>query len=222
MNRSSLAIFRSLRHCASAARPHPVPPGLAASARRAPGALAALIAMTATALADEPSAAPPDLSAIISHTPLWAWGVLVLLVLLGLSRTREREVGLVGIVLFPVVIALLWASNFTALPSAGQIAGLALGAMLGLAAGLALEQRYRPAPLGNGRLRLPGEWTSLVVALAIFLTRYVKAVIGATDPALARSDAFVLATTGLTSFFAAMLLTRAALRLRLLLRPALA
>ena len=145
------------------------------------------------------------------------------LVVLGLRRTREREVGLGGILLFPVVIVLLSLSGFigASVPVA-QLAGLALGAMLGIAAGLTLERRYAPTSLGAGRLRLRGEWTSLVVVLVVFLTRYVKSVVGITDPLLAQSDSFILVTTGLSTFFSAMLLTRAALRIRLILRPALA
>jgi len=77
-----------------------------------------------------------------------------------------------------------------------------------------LERRHGATRLDRGRVRLPGEWTSLVVVLVVFLTRYAKAVIANVDPALTVSDGFEFTSAAVSGFFAAMLLSRAVMRLR--------
>ena len=185
----------------------------------APAAVGAAILST-PAFADtgaQPSSAPSLLD-IVTHTPAWAWLVLVALVWLGLQRTRPRDVGVARLVLMPAILVALSLSNLLLGGlSIGVIAGLGLGGLLGAAAGFALERLQPARPLGNGRIWLPGEWTSLVVVLAVFVVRYVRAVAASVDPVLAGSDAFVVPMTGLSGFFALMLITRTVLRLRVAL-----
>ncbi|MDR3470325.1 MAG: hypothetical protein P4M09_01305 [Devosia sp.] len=220
MNRPAHAAYRPLRR-----RPDKtVRP--ASSHLRVAAALGALLPLTALpsrAAEAAPVAAAPGPLDIVSHTPLWVWAVLVVLVGFGWRRTREREIGLPGLLLFPIVIVALSLSNLAGagLPIA-SFAGLAIGGMLGVALGLTLERRNAPTPLGGGRLRLRGEWTSLAVVLAVFLTRYVRTVVGITHPLLAASEVFGLVTAGLSALFSLMLVTRTLLRLRIALRPSLA
>jgi len=154
--------------------------------------------------------------AIVSHTPSWVWLVLVALVWFGLKRTQAREVGLRGLLLLP--LALVGYSLYNILGGTltmSTLGGLGLGGLLGLAAGISLERRFIPTPLGGGRLLLPGEWTSLFVGVAIFLTHYGATVIGQVDPALALTDGFLVAMGGLSGFFAMLLLVRTIIRLQL-------
>jgi hypothetical protein len=64
-----------------------------------PAAVGAAILST-PAFADagaQPSSAPSLLD-IVTHTPVWAWLVLVALVWLGLQRTKPRDVGVARLV----------------------------------------------------------------------------------------------------------------------------
>lgn len=184
--------------------------------------LAALVALGSAgpALAAGPAAGPVSVVSIIAHTPLWAWAVLAGLLVLGFAGTRPRKAGIAGIVIFPMVLLVLSLANLVSNGLAfTALAGLGVGGLLGAAAGLTLERRYAPTPLGRGRLLLRGEWTTLVVVLAVFANRYVSAVLRAMDPALAASDGFGLVTAGVSAFFAFLLLTRIVVRLRLALTP---
>ena len=220
MNRPAHAAYRPLRRRLGTTA-HPVRSHLRLAAP--PAALLSLMALPARAAEVASAAAAPGPLDIVAHTPFWVWALLALLVWFGLRRTREREIGLPGLLLFPVVIVALSLSNLAGagLPVA-SFAGLAIGGMLGVALGLTLERRNAPTPLGGGRLRLRGEWTSLAVVLAVFLTRYVRTVVGVTDPVLAASEVFGLVTAGLSALFSLMLVTRTLLRLRIALRPSLA
>ena len=168
MNRPAVSAFLPLR------RPTRLP---VKRDRRNLIALTAGIALAAAtplpARAAEPGAAEGvSVLSIVGHTPAWVWLVLAGLVWLGLARARDREVGLSGLIVFPLIITVLAVYNLAGSGLAAAIVGgLGVGALLGLAAGIFLERRNGATRLERGRLRLKGEWTSLIVVLVVFLTR---------------------------------------------------
>ncbi|UXN76005.1 hypothetical protein N8D56_25075 (plasmid) [Devosia sp. A8/3-2] len=158
------------------------------------------------------------LADILANTPYWVWLISAVSVWRGLSRTQPREVGIGGLTLMPIVLVGLSLHNLLGdgLTSA-ILAGTGMGGLLGLAAGFQLESQFVPQKLDNGRLRLPGEWTSLIMALVIFGTRYIKIVTGIVNPTTAHADAFRGGMAIISAFFLTMLLTRTVLRLRMAL-----
>ena len=213
MNRPAVSAFLPLR------RPRPI------AVKRDRGNLVALVAGTALAATPLPACAAEQgaveglsVLSIIGHTPAWVWLVLAGLIWLGLARARDREVGLPGLILFPLIITALAIYNLAGSGLAAAIvAGLGVGALLGLAAGIFLERRNGATRLDRGRLRLKGEWISLILVLAVFLTHYAKAVVSNIDPALALSDGFEFTSGALSGLLAAMLLSRTVMRLRVAL-----
>lgn len=150
----------------------------------------------------------------IINTPVWVWLLLALLVWRGLKATTPREVRLRGLVIMPIILAGLSLHNLVGLVGAnGTLIACALGAALGIAAGLGLERRHPAVPLGNGRLLLPGEWTQMVVVLSIFATRYVGTVLRITHPDIAADGRVILVLAGVSVFFSALMLIRTAARL---------
>ncbi|WP_052726461.1 DUF6622 family protein [Devosia epidermidihirudinis] len=159
----------------------------------------------------------PTIFDIVSHTPSWVWIILALLIWRGIKQMQPREVGIRGLVLFPLLLMAL--SAYTILSSGlsmAVIAGVGLGALGGIAAGLSLERRYPSVPAGRGRLLLAGEWTSLAVILSAFTIRYVKTVAANVSPELLSNGTFQLVTVGISAFFGVMLLTRMISRLGVL------
>lgn len=116
---------------------------------------------------------------IFSHTPAWVWGLLVALLLLGLSQTRQRQVAPWRLWLLPAALSLwgLWSmrGNFQAVPLALPVWALCAG-------GAAHAVSSRQAAPGvrwladAGRWQLPGSWLPLVVIVLIFCTRYASTV----------------------------------------------
>ena len=158
-----------------------------------------------------------SIASIFAHTPFWVWIILAAMLWRGLKSTMPREVGLTSLLLLPAILVLLSSySLFTAGLSVAVVAGLAMGALLGIAAGIQLDRRFAAVPVSPGRIRLPGEWTPVAVVLTIFATRYIRIVAGIVNPALATNSTFLLVMSGISAFTAAMLLTRTALRFRVL------
>jgi hypothetical protein len=189
-----------------------------------PAAVATLATLAVATTSPARAAGPGPLEgvsvlSIIEHTPAWVWLVFAGLIWIGLGRTRDREVGLRGLILFPSII--IASSIYNNLLGSGlvaaMIAGLGVGALLGLAAGIALERHFGAIRLDRGRLRLKGEWTPLVIVLIVFLTRYVRIVLINIDPAFTLTDGFEFTTAALSGFFAVMMLSRTIMRLRIAL-----
>ena len=122
---------------------------------------------------------------ILSHTPVWVWGLLAALIALGIAQTRQRRMAPWRLLMLPLVLLGLglWsmAPGFIAQPLSAAFWLVALGA------GVALLAR-RPAPAGaqwlpvEQRLLLPGSWMPLLLILTIFLLRYAANVGMAFNP----------------------------------------
>lgn len=154
--------------------------------------------------------------AILANTPAWVWAVLLLIVLMGLRRTRDRVVTTPRLVLMPLIILGLAVSNLaTAAASTTGMTGAVIGLLAGLAAGAAIESRAGAERVRQGVLLLKGEWMSFVVVLAIFLVRYLSIVVSTVDPVLAAGAPYHFVTALLSAFFAALTLARTGLRLKL-------
>ncbi|WP_439600643.1 DUF6622 family protein [Devosia sp.] len=152
---------------------------------------------------------------ILTHTPLWVWPVLALIIVIGLKRTQDRTVSAPRLVLMPLVILGLAGWNLAALGgSLTAMAGLGIGIVVGTSAGLTLESRAGTTQVSRGVVHLKGDWVSFFVLLAIFAMRYATTVVSIAAPAIAASDAYHFVTALLSGFFAFLTLSRTGLRLR--------
>ena len=157
-----------------------------------------------------------NIFAILANTSLWVWAVLLVIVLMGLRRTRDRVVTTPRLVIMPLIILALAVSNLAgATADAVGMLGALIGLAAGVAAGASIEGRSGAERISQGVLRLRGEWVSFATVLAIFLVRYVSTVISSIDPATAAGAPYHFVTALLSAFFAALTLTRTGLRLRL-------
>ena len=152
---------------------------------------------------------------ILTHTPLWVWAALALIIVVGLGRTRDRTVTAPRLVLMPLIILGLAAWNLTGLSgSLTAMAGLGIGIVAGTSAGLTLESRAGTTQVSRGVVHLRGDWISFFVLLAIFAMRYVTTAMSIAAPAIAAGDAYHFVAALLSGFFAFLTLSRTGLRLR--------
>ena len=160
---------------------------------------------------------------IFSHTPVWVWGLLAALMVLGFSQTHQRDVAPWRLLMLPLVLLGLglWsmAPGFIAMPLTAFAWLAALGTGVALQAGLS-------APIGTTwlpaaqRLRLPGSWMPLLLILIVFVVRYGANVGMAFNPGWRYAPELLLPLALLYGGVSGLFLGRALALLKLTRAPA--
>lgn len=133
---------------------------------------------------------------ILTHTPVWVWGLLAVITALGARQLFATTVSAKRLVFMPLGLGAYSlygvAHGFgTTLP---VLAGWLVGVGVVIAVGLALPvaESRRAQPLENGQLRVPGSVWPLVSMWAVFGIRYVSAVVLVMHPGWAHGSTFSL------------------------------
>lgn len=171
----------------------------------------------------QPPQGTPLIGQILMNTPLWVWGLLAALLVLGWSQTRSRSVGLARITLLPLGLgALSLYGTFSAFGASPAV----LGSWLAATALLLLIVTQMPLPAGAAynparrQFELPGSWVPMALIMGIFLTKYMVGVGLAMDPAMAANTGLTLAIATLYGVFSGIFAGRAVRLLRLARPPA--
>jgi hypothetical protein len=149
--------------------------------------------------------------AIVQHTPAWVWGLLIVLLALGLSQTRDREIGLARVTVLPLAMVAL--SLYGVLGAFGEAPVALAGWALGLAAALAVGSR-RVAVRGarwsaeRALLHVPGSWLPLTLIVGLFAIKYIAGISLAMQPALAGNAGFAGACSLAYGSFSGLFLAR--------------
>ncbi len=131
--------------------------------------------------------------AIVQHTPVWVWGLLSVLVALGLWQARDREMSLRRITVLPLVMIVLSLSGVLSAfgPAPVALSSWAVGAVIALAlARQWLGVRGAKWSPGARALLVPGSWLPLALMLGLFAVKYFAGYSLAMNPALVRDAAF--------------------------------
>lgn len=147
---------------------------------------------------------------IVRGTPVWVWGLLALLVALGVSQSMPRRVSARRAIAVPALMVALSlagvATTFGARPVAlaAWSAGIALAVVFGLQAVAPRGARWLR---DVARFELPGSWLPMALILALFCVKYGVGVGLAIHPSLAANTGFevavALAYGGFSGLFAA-------------------
>ena len=158
---------------------------------------------------------------IVRHTPLWVWGMLAALLIIGANQARPRRVARVQLLALPLGLLAL---GLVSLAPLFVHQPLAAGLWL-LALAWAWHGRARlPAPTGArwdaaaSRMALPGSLGPLLVIVAIFSLKYSLGVALTMHPSWRGEAAVVLPMALLYGALSGWLLGRAWTLLRLSLR----
>lgn len=168
---------------------------------------------------------PEALGTVLRKTPLWVGGLLAVLLALGLSQTRDRQVSQLRMAIMPLAMTALslWGmvSAFGKSPMFGYVmlvwlaGALLIGSLIAMTAprpGTA----YDPA---RRSFTLPGSWLPLALILGIFLTKYVVGVDLVMQPELSRDGQYTLIVGILYGVFSGAFAGRSARLWRLARRP---
>jgi hypothetical protein len=121
---------------------------------------------------------------IISHTPLWAWAVLVYLIWQGLQATKPRSTSIWRLMIVPAVFIVMGLSRIALRPGDGTwplLAWLA-GAIVFLPLGLLRQPKLLAVDRQNMRVTRAGSKAPLIRNIVVFLLQYAVAVTAALDP----------------------------------------
>lgn len=129
---------------------------------------------------------------ILSHTPLWVWGILLLLLVLGWRARQDRQLSLNQALILPLVILLLTTKSLFGHFSQPTVwlvwgAGLAM-ALLGMALrGPSERVRFNPQ---NKTLQIAGSWQPMGLMLGVFISKYCFEAMLAMNPQWATQMSF--------------------------------
>ena len=143
---------------------------------------------------------------ILSHTPIWVYGLFFVLLGFGLIQMRTRTVSKIPALLLPVgMIALSLAginSSFglRTIPPAAWGMAMVIATVVGYA--FFRDTRIHCEATG-GKFLIPGNWVPLVVMMAIFFSKYVYAVMHAFDAEIISTPMFIgaLSAVYLSGYF---------------------
>jgi hypothetical protein len=129
---------------------------------------------------------------IIRHTPLWVWGILAAITLLGARQMRDHETSRVRLLVAALGLGgySLWGAIavFGINAAATWLAGMALA----FALNHKLQWPRTVTVVGNGRFALPGGPWPLLLMWTIFMLRYALAVKLVFQPSLAQQAAWAI------------------------------
>ncbi|CUH87593.1 hypothetical protein PH5382_01522 [Phaeobacter sp. CECT 5382] len=129
------------------------------------------------------------LTGILTGAPLWIWPLLLLLILLGLHASRDREMSILPYSLMPL-IALSNVPVLIVQPEAGMAFGAwGLAYICGAGLGFRIQARWIIARRGL-RAEVAGEWLSLAVMMLLFWANFANGVTVAVAPDLVASSAY--------------------------------
>ena len=165
----------------------------------------------------------PMIAQILINTPLWVWGLLAVLLVLGCSQVRSRAVGLTRIALLPLGLG---AFSLYGTISAFGASPTVLGSWLAATTLLLLIVTQLPLPPGvrydsaNRQFQLPGSWMPMALIMGIFLTKYLVSVSLVMHPELKTHADISLAIGTLYGVFSGIFAGRTVRLICLALRPA--
>jgi hypothetical protein len=149
---------------------------------------------------------------ILSHTPVWVYGLFFALLVFGLMQTRTRTVGKIPALLLPAGMfgLSLWgiysSFGFRTIPLAAW--GLAMAVVTVVGYAFFTDTRIH-CDATHGKFFIPGSWVPFVVMMAIFFTKYVYAVMHAFNAEVVSTTAFIGALSAVYGILSGYFTSRA-------------
>ncbi|GGE85773.1 DUF6622 family protein [Pseudoalteromonas gelatinilytica] len=149
---------------------------------------------------------------ILTHTPLWVYGLFVGLIFVGWQQTRERHVKQSTLLILP--LGMLALSFFGATSSFGYsltimllwLAGVLSSTIIGLLLFSAPSASYQAQ---NASFKVPGSWWPMIFIMAIFFTKYTVGVLTSIKPELFANAALVLSLAAFYGILSGTFIARA-------------
>ncbi|RJF34403.1 DUF6622 family protein [Pseudoalteromonas gelatinilytica] len=149
---------------------------------------------------------------ILTHTPLWVYGLFIGLIFVGWQQTRERHVKQSTLLILP--LGMLALSFFGATSSFGYsltimllwLAGVLSSTIIGLSLFSASSASYQAQ---NASFKVHGSWWPMIFIMAIFFTKYTVGVLTSIKPELFANAALVLSLAAFYGILSGPFIARA-------------
>lgn len=155
---------------------------------------------------------------ILQRTPVWVWGLLAILLALGISQLRSRQVGLRRVFIMPLGMLVFGVSGILAdlgHSAQGAISAAPLLAWALAASATALLLAPFAPPAGTrfdasaNTFHLPGSAQPLALIIGIFLTKYIVGIELGIQPGLRHDLGFAVPVSLLYGVFNGLFVARA-------------
>ena len=152
------------------------------------------------------------MSEIISRTPVWVWGILVVILYFGIQQSKQRAVPKRRIAILPMIMIGLslsgilsaFGANFTGL--IGWAAALILVLLLSQQIKPNQQITFSPA---TKTFTVPGSWLPMFLMMAIFIAKYAVAILLGYNPTLTQSMRFIFGVSFVYGFLSGVFFARA-------------
>ncbi|MBD9435241.1 hypothetical protein IB223_03960 [Pseudoxanthomonas sp. PXM03] len=149
---------------------------------------------------------------ILSHTPLWVFGLFFSLVYLGYVQSRARQVSRNRLILLPIAM-LAWSlysvwSTFDAHVTALPAWTCGWGAVVAIAL-VRAPSRRASYDASTKQFTVPGSWVPLALMMGIFFFKYAVAVVNAMKPGIMEATTAVIVVAGTYGLFSGLFMARA-------------
>ncbi len=161
---------------------------------------------------------------ILTHTPLWVFGLFFGLVYLGYLQSRTRQVSRGRLIVLPVAM-LAWSlysvwSTFDAHLTALAAWACAWVAVVAIAM-LRAPSRRAAYDASTKQFTVPGSGVPLALMMGIFFFKYAVAVVHAMTPGILETTTAVVVVAGTYGLFSGLFMARALRVLGVMKKPCL-
>lgn len=149
---------------------------------------------------------------ILTHTPVWVFGLFVGLIFLGYTQTKMRQLSVKRLAIFPGIMLCLSAMGiassfgFNLLSFAMWLCGIALAFAIGQWVASPKSARYSK---DEDLFSVPGSWLPMGLIMVIFFTKYTVGVLLALHPEQVQSPIFIISACLLFGLGSGLFLARA-------------
>ena len=136
-----------------------------------------------------------------SQTPWWVYVLFIYLVQRGISASKTQVVSIKKLTILPLVFValsihtLMTSFHVNAMVIGVWLASIILGSIIGW---LLICQHQFKIDRKNWLIQLPGSWMTLILILAIFISKYYFSYQLGSDPELANQTGFEFSMLGIT------------------------
>jgi hypothetical protein len=149
---------------------------------------------------------------IMTRTPVWVFGLLVVLLYFGVAQAKTRTVPKRRVAILPIVMIVLSLSGIFSAFGANIIAIMAWLAALIVV--LLVSTTLKPNDCitfstATQKFNVPGSWIPMLLMMAIFIAKYVVAVVLAYNSSLRHSVSFIIGVSFIYGFLSSVFFARA-------------